>query len=826
MLLKRLMVTSFLVAPLYFALASTPAMANCTGSIINDIPDEGSTLTCGTGQLANQIGVTGNDATSFTVNVTDNAALTLQAASPSVMFAGESVTINTINGANLQGSVASTDATLYVNAGDTNVFQSQGTTFNSGLNSEYELGDNNKITSTQGKAIVSHGNLSILAGDGLSINAHTTGIEINSGLANIGGGENTIIHGGAHAALAVDASVNNALLLDLGEGSVVSSVSDVAIQGFSTVAIAQGVSTYSQNATAIVTTALDDVVSIGGRVRGGNGKAIELLAGDDVVNLQTGADIEGIIDGGTGTNTVKMMGTGTLTQAAILQNIQNFSLEGNISLYPETNWTVLGDRSFSNDVSVSAGTLKVDNKISAGNDITLASDSVLNLNIATGTLLAGNQATITGASLGFYTANDTYSRQARTIIEAQNGVTGEFSNVAYTGNFLKPNIQYAQNAVYLSFDATALNTPERAKNAPARQVAQSLDTFFKNNQTGLENLQTALNTMDDAQMSDLLASQIGQIGELAALSVAGAARSNTQVVLNRTGAHSGIAAGDESMPLTFWMQGTGNEGRVRGKGQAFGSKYSGGGGVAGVEYRSLNSDLYGLFGGYSQTDGRYTDTNLKDKNKTGVYQVGVYAGQNYGPIELTGVLSAAYLDFETHRPTVLGNAHATFKGAGAFADVGVAYNLRVGDDIVIAPNVSLEANYIHQKSYREKGAGNLNLDVASSSSKSLVSVLGVRAQKTWVTQINSLTGSIELGWAHEYLDRNGKSQVSMVGAPTVAYTSSGVARDRDSARIGVSFVMAGAKGDKTGVSGYVSYNGDFSGNAHDQAISVGIRYRW
>jgi uncharacterized protein with beta-barrel porin domain len=89
----------------------------------------------------------------------------------------------------------------------------------------------------------------------------------------------------------------------------------------------------------------NDVITNTGTISGSNGLAIDMGGGNDTLNLGTGSNIIGQIDGGVGTDTINLAGVGSLT------NTVNFELLN----VQSGSWTLTGTQTFASGTTVSGG---------------------------------------------------------------------------------------------------------------------------------------------------------------------------------------------------------------------------------------------------------------------------------------------------------------------------------------------------------------------------------------------------------------------------------------------------------------------------------------
>ena len=219
--------------------------------------------------------------------------------------------------------------------------------------------------------------------------------------------------------------------------------------------------------------------------------------------------------------------------------------------------------------------------------------------------------------------------------------------------------------------------------------------------------------------------------------------------------------------------------------------------------------------------------DLNDSADIRAYQAGLYGSKRLDDRwHVSGTLSGAYLSFDTRRETATGIARADFDGYGAFAQGEVAYDIKAPFDhhVTLSPYAGIEASYIHHDDYTEDGAGALDLDVKDEGTSQLTSIIGVAISGDYETQDMTLTPSLKLGWAHQYLDQSARQNASFVTAPTAIIDSEGPARDRDAARIGLALDIADTTTDA--FTFQTSYDASIANDNQDHTFSARLNYRW
>jgi len=211
-------------------------------------------------------------------------------------------------------------------------------------------------------------------------------------------------------------------------------------------------------------------------------------------------------------------------------------------------------------------------------------------------------------------------------------------------------------------------------------------------------------------------------------------------------------------------------------------------------------------------------------------QAGLYASYVKGPVYLDGLAGYAHTDnLMTRLIAIPGLATRNATGStGAnqfFGLVEAGYRVEIGGpaETYVTPFARLQGATATQNGFTESGAGSLNLTVASQTTNSLRSVLGVQfggaMDMGWR---DKLAAQVKLGWSHEFASTDRPVTASFAGAPALPFTTYGAAPNRDGVVIGFNATTAIAE--HTGI--YLRYEGDISGQDNSQAASIGLRVTW
>lgn len=424
-----------------------------------------------------------------------------------------------------------------------------------------------------------------------------------------------------------------------------------------------------------------------------------------------------------------------------------------------------------------------------------------------------------------------------TFIKTTGGVAGTFATIEDDMLFVDiGNIQIIGSDVQAEVtNRTPYAAAGRGGNSTA--TAKALDRMIASGQGGdVDFVFNSFSNMDQA--ADLLLSQSG----IATLSTISAANSSMQQTANLvrgrisappTPPMSGVSAGnapDKSeppfplrKPTTLWVEAAGGFGDIEGEDTTPGHEYSVHSTAAGAELE-LDDAKVGAFVAFSRTHSELD--NLADKGTVESYQAGVYGTrQVHENWRVNGSVSAAWLEFDTRRPTPAGTAEGDFSGYGFFAFNEFLYDLNPGENWTLSPYAGMEGSMVTHQGYSEEGAGALNMEVDRGTTHTLSSEVGLQINHEIKTHSNwYIQPTARIGWSHQFLDTSSKITSNFASAPAVKFNSEGPERNRDSARI--SFDLSAMYGEDAKTSFYAEYDGMVTGNAKDHTFTSGLKYKW
>jgi hypothetical protein len=250
---------------------------------------------------------------------------------------------------------------------------------------------------------------------------------------------------------------------------------------------------------------------------------------------------------------------------------------------------------------------------------------------------------------------------------------------------------------------------------------------------------------------------------------------------------SEISNGKIIQPWNVYFGPLGDFGSISPKHSQLGAHYRSVGGLAGFDYRFSQVGL-GLLVDYENVKAKLH----KHAGDFGINQFHATAYTTYVPkslpqFALNGMIGAGGAWYNIHR-NIFGLAESTKanpRGAEVDALIGAQYLFSphqfasIPCGLEIAPLLNLQYIYQGMGSYKEHGAGVLDLKFHKQGFQSLRSTLGTWLQYIWNWKNFSFTPLFNVAWQREYLDRNHKVQTTPIHAtgPEDNITIFGAGRD-------------------------------------------------
>ncbi len=271
------------------------------------------------------------------------------------------------------------------------------------------------------------------------------------------------------------------------------------------------------------------------------------------------------------------------------------------------------------------------------------------------------------------------------------------------------------------------------------------------------------------------------------------------------------------------MRGYGDLGERRGNDISSRYDYNIAGIAAGFDKKVSDTFLLGFSTAYSQTKVDMKD--LSENGRSASYQGSLYGSYKSGPWYVDGIAAYGYNRYDTSRDISFGEimrtANADYSGDafGAYTEAG--YRIKV-NTMNIIPMIGFQASYLTRKSFTEKDAGALNLDVDRDQASSLLGSLGVKLKKDFAIDAVTLTPELRVKWLHEFSGDDYMLNASFAGSPTSTFTVRGDKPNRDSVALGFGLSCV----TKKNLSLFLAYGANVSGDFTEHAGLLGIKYRW
>lgn len=491
-----------------------------------------------------------------------------------------------------------------------------------------------------------------------------------------------------------------------------------------------------------------------------NGTTAGLLGGD--INVATGATLQ--VEGGTLTGQVTVGDGGLLdgngTVGALEVNSGGVVAPGNSP----------GTIVVNGPVSFNAGSVyQVDVTPAGAHDLITATGAVT---------ISSDAAVNVVAAPGVYAPESTYA-----ILTTEATVSGTFGSVTSDYAFLTPTLSYDTQNVFLTLDYNGVSFTALAQTPNERSTAAQAEALGSGNSVYdaiLQLPQDAVAGAFDALSGEVYASAdtvIQQQSVYVRDAVGARLRQSVTAPAAQPLAYAtkgpATAKLGEGLTPTLWAQGYGGWGNTFGDGNAASLSNTIGGFLIGADVAVMDNARAGVFGGYSRStfdvDARSSSGSMDN------YDVGFYAGAQFGAVAARGGLAYAWHDVSVDRNVVFPGFLEAVSGGytngslQVFGELG--YDMTFGA-FDIEPFAGLAYLNIEGASFRETG-GAAARDASLSSMNTAYTTLGVRAATSLDVFGHQLTPSVTLGWQHAFGDTTPSALMSFVGG-TLPLQVSGV----------------------------------------------------
>ncbi len=488
------------------------------------------------------------------------------------------------------------------------------------------------------------------------------------------------------------------------------------------------------------------------------------------------------------------------------------------------------------------GTLTIDGDLTTQSGSTVlieSNDTAADRIDVTGTAsLNGGTLSLAGSGLKAFTSY--------TILSAAGGVSGSFDTIKSNYAFVTPVLDYSSGTIDLTLQRNDTSFATAGTNANQRAAAGGIESLGASN-----SLYDAVSVLSMDEASGALKQLAGEIHT----SLAGVAFDNGRFIRDAAidrlrGMQGGIAvstkqarvSGDAGLAYTngdrhettasekaidgilsdpanglaaFWSAPYG------GWTSSDGGSSSTGGVLFGFDTTLYDSDWrVGALAGYGRS--RFSQSGVSAHADTDNYNIGVYAGREWGPLalrlggtySLQSVSTLRDIDFSGYADSLRADYHAYT--AQAFGEL--AYEISMGDTR-LEPFANVTFTDVRTSSFSERG-GAAALSGSADQSAITFATFGARAERdiALADMPAKLYGS--LGWRHAFGDLDITSRMAFAGGDI--FTESGTVVDRDALVVDAGFDIALSQQ----ISLALDYNGSFGAEnrAHLFRLLLQARY--
>lgn len=626
--------------------------------------------------------------------------------------------------------------------------------------------------------------------------------------------------GTLHASQGAGLSITNSQLGSLENSGTISGIYGVLVADNSSLGAINNSATLHGDLFALVIDGSGPVaINILGKTARLEG---DVLATDSTLTLKTGAEF-------ANSNAIKVdafvieqgatlqMGTGTtlgsVVDASLVDGITvgagGFTNHGTLALGATTTAAVHGDY-----VQASDGTLK----IGVTNDNTF------------GKLVVDGAATLVGnAKINVDVSNPNYRFQSSQLQGVLTATTlnsdGTFVVTDNSRLFDFGAIKNG-NTVDLTLRAASGSTPSVEQivttlgNNPASPAARALDqSFARNPDSALAAHFVGLT--GDQQVSDAVTQSMPLLTGASTAATLGAMSSINRVIQARQDSNGGLSSGDSPLGEEHvWIKPFGSWADQNERNGVAGFDANTYGMAIGADTAVSEATRLGVAFAYAHTDVDSDSKIAPQSLKVESFQLIGYASYNLQPdTELNAQLDIGQHNNEGKRrmPFADLTARSDYTGYSAHAGLGLGHTLRFSDTLTFVPSVRADYTWLGDPSYREKGAGALDLKVDSRDGEELLFSLDGKLNY----QVSSHTVlSANLGAGYDVINERTAITSLYAGDPGAGFTSHGADPSPWRTRAGVGLTHDLANGTQVSL----RYDAESRSDFLNQGASVKARW--
>ncbi|MEE4372226.1 autotransporter domain-containing protein [Pseudomonas alliivorans] len=441
-------------------------------------------------------------------------------------------------------------------------------------------------------------------------------------------------------------------------------------------------------------------------------------------------------------------------------------------------------------------------------------------------LVATGSATVSGANMTLaldetpvaLNASSVQTLEGRqyNVLQAANGVNGQFGSVSSSYAFLGGRLDYAATGIALNIDRTAAfdsvaQTPNQAEVATAAEQLGAGNAVYENLLLS-PSAASARNSFQ--QLSGEVYPAIGTV-------LINDSRQVRDAVGERLNASAFGTEGDTPAQDNVWLKALGAWGKTDSRDDTAGYTTSIGGLLAGVDGKVADDTRLGLVAGYSDSS-IAMGSNTHSRASVDSYHLGAYVGHEMGALRLTVGSAYSWHRIDAKRDVQVGGARGreTTKHDAQTVQVftEAAYRIRL-QPATIEPFANLAYVHLATDGFTEKGDA-AALSAGRDKRDAVLGTLGARALKTIsLNDQQKLELSGSLGWQHNLSDTDSQQHLAFASSgASFGIESSPLVRD--AALVGAHASLAVSKDARVSL----DYNGQLA--SREKIHGIGLSLNW
>lgn len=364
-----------------------------------------------------------------------------------------------------------------------------------------------------------------------------------------------------------------------------------------------------------------------------------------------------------------------------------------------------------------------------------------------------------------------------------NSALFDFKSVATTGASGKVDFEVVQSKSIVDIIDPPTpgddgDEPAIRSDKPSRGAAQALDTIIGRGtqHAGMQQVVTSLGKLSTGQQVSDAVSQTVPLLAGGSQAAAGAAISAiTDVVGARVSQGRGLSSGDEVLgERELWIKTFGSWADQNARNGVSGFEVNSQGIIIGADAAVSPQSRVGLAFAYANSDIDGDSRTAPNSADMDLFQL-----IGYGSYDLDDATQLTYqLDYGQGRTD--GKRQILFMGTEAkakydtqivHAGLGLGHTLRLGEATELTPSVRADYTWVEDESYRETGAGALNLNVDRRDSESLV--LGADAEVVHLFS-DRLSTRLKLGVGYDTIGERASLTSAFAGEPGLSFRTQGL----------------------------------------------------